>query len=286
MVAFLIPIVAGLALAGAGAAVYFALRDPDRLSPSELAAQGIPSTRAPMGTITAEPGPLPTIGAETVLPERMPMPDLAPGLEVWGKKPGEGTWAPALMKSMGCTDMEWGVCFADWIDTLQKDPDAPGWTKNLDQRIYRFADSFLVGAGVMAEWLVDRACLRFKVPLYAYRLTDKGTTYYAVERHDAPILLRGATPPHPLPKRSGYNRVWISSVQATMTRSDDAMIVYWPEQDPPNVKELLPRKTIRGLLRMDPDYAGAVSIKQLVRADCGKSRWYLSSREKAMNRYR
>lgn len=287
-------IVGGVLLGGGvGTVVYLIRKDPDKLSPSELEKIGIPASRAPMGTIKAERGPLLTIIAEKVRgprpPRAPPVPAEKPWLDVWGDKPGEGTWQPALMKSMGCTDMEWGVCLADWIDTLEADPAAPKWTKDLDERIYRFADFLSVGSGVVAEWLVDRACLRFKIPLYAYRFSGQSLTYYAVERHDAPILLSGATPPHPLAKLSGTNRVWVSTVQATMTRNPSALIVYWPEQDPPNVKELIPRAEIRGMLRMDSTevrFGGAVSIKQLARADCGKTRWYLSSRKKAMNRYR
>ncbi len=67
-----------------------------------------------------------------------------------------------------------------------------------------------------------------------------------------------------------------------MTRSDRALIVYWPDEKTPKLAELLQVVEIRAMLRLAHDRSGSITIKQLAGADCGKSTWWMARRKKAM----
>ena len=213
-------------------------------------------------------------------------------LVIWG--PG-GAWQAAYLKSEGCKDLRWGVCFQQWVDTLENDPGYPAWAKDKEQLIYRIANIVAAGTGSAAEWIVDRLCLRFKWPLKAYRSSDAPSSpfaepnerLWAVRRGEAGILMSTA-PMHPFPARDGYSRVWVSSVQQPMTRNETARTVYWPGEEggAGQLAELVSTEQIRGMLRMDLDYTGAITSSQLAGAQCDRSSWWFARKSKAEPEYK
>ncbi len=285
--------IAGAAGLGA-AAFYVARRDKPPLLTAARATPAAPAS----GIISAAPV-MPTMEGKAVWEPLGTIPARAekehPGLIVWGTKKGEGAFQPAYLKSEGCKDLRWGVCLPDLIDELQKHPNAPKWTRNLDEIIVRIGNIIAAGAGTISKWIVDRACVRFKFPLGRYK-TVEGDTLYAVHTKPAGLALVGVTPPHPLPRLDGWKRVWIDTVAQPGTRNETALVVYWPrtpENEPydPVIQELLSRTQIRAMLRMSADVTGAITAKQLAtagaqRGDCGKSKWWLARRSKAMDEFR
>lgn len=285
-----IALVGGASLLGLGATAlgirYVVMRD--RPSKKELLLMGIPATALLTGVVDAELG---MISAKEVLPERMkkpPPPRLPrpapPGIKVWGTTSDEPNiyWNPGYLKSDGCKDFRWGLCFNDLMDSIQKDPDAPKWAKSVKTIVPRVADVLAAGAGKIAEWIADNVCLRFKFPIYGYYWSWGGSRWLAVRRYDADAGLIAATPMHPFPRRSGYKRVWFSKVEPPRTRSKLAFIVYWPDEKTPKMSELLQVVEIRKMLRLDHGASGSIRIKELADAACGKSTWWLARRKNAM----
>jgi hypothetical protein len=227
------------------------------------------------------------IDAEPMGPKRAPrpLPDRLKkkGLVVWGEG---GTWEPSYMKSVGCEDVRWGFCFREYIDGIRRHPDAPKTVAEVEkwvQRVLMFIDP--TGAKI-AQWIVKNVCLTFKFRLSGYNL-QSGSRYYSVSGRDTSVQVRmldNAAPPHPLPAKKGYKRVWIATGLDNGLRNPDVLTVFWPgsEEGGPVIQELLGRTNIRALLRMDHRVEGALKPKALAEAGCGKSKWWVSTRKKAL----
>lgn len=243
---------------------------------------------------------IPVLGKSDVdkhppIPKRIPK-QQAPGIRIWGTGQDDyaATWRPTYLKSIGKRDLRWGVCIFDWVDDLQKCSDAPAWTRKIDDVIYWIANLVAAGAGEVAEWLNSHICVRFKwkgIRAYEWGGGD-GTNWYAVDRTQSGILLNQSPdfPPN-MPEVKGWKRVWVNTVDkgfAPMTRSDEAVQVFWPRQTEggPVMQELLPRKLIRAMLRMDCKVVGSINSKQLARVATGRSSWWLARRSKAKEEYR
>lgn len=224
------------------------------------------------------------------LPERMPKPEA--GLKVWGDYPDDdATWVPTYMKSLGVKDFRWGMCLPDLIEELQRDPRVPSWVGNIDEVVYAVANVVSAGAGKVAQWLMDRVCLRFKWPLRAFE-TLEGERLWTVDTGEAPIQATGFAPPHPLPARPGYKRVWVRDFDggfAARTRNETALEVYWPElpeHSGPVVKELVNTAELRGMLRMAYDVTGAITAGDLAGVAEGRSRFWFARRKEAMPEFK
>ena len=210
-----------------------------------------------------------------------------PAIKTFGE---DGAWKPRYLKSLGCQDFRWGVCLPDLIESIQTDPQTPEWTKNIDEVVIAVANVVSVGSGEVAQWLLDRACLRFKFPLRAYE-DDEGHRLWKVAGGEAPIQLTGWAPEHPYPPRTGYKRVWVNDFEggaAPSTRNETAVMVFWPasEEGGPALAELISTSEIRSMLRLAGDVTGAINAKKLAAAGCGKSKWWFARRSKAMPEFR
>jgi hypothetical protein len=206
---------------------------------------------------------------------------------VWGTTTDEPNvyWSPGYLKSDGCKDFRWGLCYDDLIDSIMSDPDVPQWTRDLKTIIPVIAKVFSADAARIADWIEKNVCVRFKWPLYGYYWLGGGSRWLAVSRHDADRRLIAATPLHPFPTKSGYKRVWFSKEGPAMTRSDRAIQVYWPDRETPKLAELLQVVEIRAMLRLDYRASGSINAKKLAEAACGKSKWWLARRSKAMEEF-
>jgi hypothetical protein len=213
-----------------------------------------------------------------------------PTLKTWGDSPADrATWHPAYLKSLGTKDLRWGVCLPDLIEEIQADPRVPEWTKQIDDVVVAVANVVAAGSGAVAEWLLDRACIRFKWPLLAYE-SESGERLWAVYRYE-PHITYTLAPPHPFPKRTGWKRVWVRGYEggfAAGTRNETAVEVYWPREESggPAVSELVSTSQIRAMLRLSADVTGAISAKQLAGTSTGKSKFWFARRDKAMGEFR
>ncbi len=223
------------------------------------------------------------------------------GLIMWGDgDQPTATWRPSYLHSRGCKDFRWGVCIPDFMDSLRTDPDSPQWGDEVEEVIRVVANVLAAGAGNVSEWLMEQLCLRYKWPLKSYTtpqvplhalarapFPESETTVWAVVRGNAGVLQQLA-PPHPFHPVPDWKRVWVSTVQGTMTRNDNARIVMWAREDEDSdaIAEIVSTDQLRGMLRMDYKYTGAVNAKQLAGSDCDKSKWWIARRSKAMPEFR
>lgn len=198
------------------------------------------------------------------------------GINVFG--PG-GTYEPDYLKTVGCTDVRWAFCFDmlrdEWYAMSQaEEGKAAKQAKAVKkaEEIYMKIMMAVEPQGTkIAKWLVDHICFRFLFKLRAYNERD-GSRWYAITPKFPAMQLDAAAPPHPFPPLKGYKRVWISKTLDTMTRSPETISVFWPtsEEGGGVEAELAGRRVIRGLLRMSPEYPGALQANQLKAAECGK----------------
>lgn len=190
------------------------------------------------------------------------------------------TWKPLYIKSLGCKDFRWGVCAKRWAQDLTKG----NALKTYDSVITWIANAAAAGAGTVAKWITDNMCMRFKFPLRAYE--DEYGRGYAIHRKTGHI---GAPATHPLPPKDGWKRAWVLTEPGTnVARSDNVWTIHWPDSEVPGgyTAEIGDQDTIRGLLRMDDKYPGALRPGQLAKAACGKSRRWLARASKANEEYK
>lgn len=232
-------------------------------------------------TISAQRGPR---GAALKLPpDRMPKPE--PGLKVWGDSlEDNATWRPTYMKSRGLKWIKWGVCFDRWAADLDKHGVS---SSQFQETVIKVAKAIDEDAGNIAEWLIEHACLRFQFRTHGYQDLNGNNAYEVDEKNGQ--SLDAAAPPIPLPPKSGFKRVWVSYIQDTKTRSPEAVMVFWPSSEAggPIIREVIPRVVMRGLMRMDPAYPGALTVREM-RNFVGKKRfkWGIPSRRRALSEYK
>lgn len=231
--------------------------------------------------------------------------DVPPGICTWGdtwQDIDRCYWVPMYLKTRGKTDLRWGACIMDWTDDISRYEKMPKWTRKIDDAVVLIANIISAGAGDVAKWLLDRICFRMiwkGVRTYEFPSdspdgvrVETGVRYYAVDRRESGITMNFSPDfPANMPEVGGFKRVWVareSSGAAPMTRSAEALIVFWPRQTEggPVVQELLTRSQIRSMLRMDPAVSGSIDAKQLARAADGKSKWWLARRSKSTPEYR
>lgn len=202
------------------------------------------------------------------------------GIKVWGTSVTEldATFRPYYLKTDGKTDLRYGFCATKLADDISKCEGHPAWTRKIDDVVVWIANLVSAGAGTVAKWITDHMCVRFKwkgVRKYkwpgdiqtALGGMEPGVTYYMVDTTtDRKVMPAAPAFPSNLPQRSGYKRVWIQTIAqgaSPMTRSDDAVIVYWPasEEGGPRVSELCSRRAIRAMLRMACGQTGSIDPK-------------------------
>jgi hypothetical protein len=221
---------------------------------------------------------MPALVAKRQLPPRAKRPH--PGIKVWGSVRENAWWVASYQKSLGCKTFRWGVCAKQFFDDMEAKARAEGAT---GAKAVATAKDVLMWAfrtvapevTAVAVWIVKNFCLRFRFPLRAYEDIDGNLGWAILDNVSEGRTLEGAAPSHPFPARKGWKRVWISWQRPNRQRSDAVVSIFWPGIDndgKPVLKELAAEATIRGMLRMDPDFTGALNIKQLAGAACNNKK--------------
>jgi hypothetical protein len=184
-------------------------------------------------------------------------------------------WKPFYAKRRGCKDFRFGACFGDWLDVIgERTPNLTAAKDALQKLLERYYP-----AAEWGPWILARLCARFKFPLEGIEDEAGGGAFVVSRERDQ--VLAAAAPSHPLPPKSGLERVWVRTGDPNRTRSPYAATTLFPNGD---LWESLGESQIRDLLSWRSD-EGQLSLQDLRDAGCGESKWWLALRFKAMREW-
>lgn len=209
-----------------------------------------------------------------------------PALRVFGDDvhDAKATYRPDYLKSKGCKNFYWGLCFEDFIRELGKQTPNAMAARDLALRVIY---SIYPVAGKIAEWITKNICLIFKFPLRLWG-DQYGNSGWEIARKAETVA---DNHPSPLPYREGYHRIWVRKrPHDSSSRNENIVRILFSRADFENDKsieiELASTYDIRGMLRLDPHVTGALNAKQLAGAGCGKSKFWQARRKVAMEHFK
>lgn len=257
----LVYIAAGVGLVAAGGVAYTAMRRP----PQKLAPR--PATAVtPIVSAT---------GVAVSKPKRTVRPPAR-----MKKEPDFSSFLfhhrPVLLDYLGCKTFEWGFCVQDAAEEATSAGGADA-VASLIEWIATFT-----GLSVITNAL----CFRFRFNLHRFKLGDD---YYWLVTETLPIGRGGAVSsladlrkyaPHPLPRSPDYVRAWMGELGSMYDSKDDGTVSFYMPDD--GVWAVgISTTDLRTLLRHDK-----IDITAIGNAQCAPGRWSLTTRKKAMNRFR
>lgn len=175
---------------------------------------------------------------------------------------------PIVLEYLGCKTFEWGFCVQDAMEEAT----AAGGAAAVSSLI-EWVSTF---TGLNA--LTNALCFRFRFELHRFKDLD-GAYWWAVVKpypigdYPAPRQAK-----HSHERSPAYVRAWVAPGQF-WDEGEDSLIAYFPDDDAQTV--LIQTANLRTLLREDK-----IDATTIADAGCGTSRWSITTRAKAMNRFR
>lgn len=207
-----------------------------------------------------------------------------PGIRLWGTHEGDdATWNPGYVKSLGCKHLRWGFCVQQYMDHSKAEAKKQGIEDEVEALeraeavVWRILKWYSLAGVKIAKWILANTCLRFSWEFRKYEDVNGGQGW-AIHIHEGEGEML-FPPPHPLPRRDGYKRIWFMRGN-NWTRNETVVTTFWPKedqgQDAPVVMEVIGQDQIRAMLRMDADVTGAVDVQGLNNSNalCGEHRWW------------